>query len=309
MVFIVPAALLAVLCFSCNAKSKKEAKADAVPLSSLSSGALAADTSAVMERSAPEADKEYGQVPGNTGSPRQPQTKFTPPKLASPDWDKKIIKTADLHIEVKDFQSYTGRLRNAVKASGGYIAKEELTQSSGEISTTVAIKVPVDRFEDLLQQLPSDSDRLMEKKIESEDVTMEFVDTKSKLETKKEVRERYLELLKQAHSMKDIISIQNEINDIQEEMDQASGRITWLGHSAAYSTINLRFYQVLDGGRREDPSPTFFHQLRDSVAEGWKGFSSLLLGMMSVWPLWIALGFAAVWIRKAMRSVRSKPAA
>jgi hypothetical protein len=92
-------------------------------------------------------------------------------------------------------------------------------------------------------------------------------------------------------------------------MDQASGRIAWLGHSSAYSTINLRFYQVLDGGVQEDPSPTFFHQLRDSVIEGWKGFSSLLLGMMSVWPLWIALGFAAVWIRKAMRSVRSKPVA
>jgi hypothetical protein len=231
------------------------------------------------------------------------------PPPVSPDWDKKIIKTADLHIEVKDFQGYTNRLHNAVKASGGYIAKEELTQTSGEIDNTVAIKVPVDRFEDLLRQLPSDSDRLMEKKIESEDVTMEFVDTKSKLETKKEVRERYLELLKQAHSMKDIIAIQNEINDIQEEMDQASGRITWLGHSAAYSTVNLRFYQVLEGVRREDPSPTFFHQLRDSVVEGWKGFSSLLLGMMSVWPLWIALFFGAIWIKKLMRSVRSKPAA
>lgn len=306
MIIIVPAALLAVLCFSCNNIKGKEAKADAVTLSTVADAPVAADTSVMLEDAKVGAD--YEKAPGDPGSPRQGNRVPAPPPV-SPDWDKKIIKTADLHIEVKDFQRYTSRLHNAVKASGGYIAKEELTQSSGEIDNTVAIKVPVDRFEDLLQQLPSDSDRLMEKKIESEDVTMEFVDTKSKLETKKEVRERYLELLKQAHSMKDIISIQNEINEIQEDMDQASGRITWLGHSAAYSTINLRFYQVLEGGRREDPSPTFFHQLRDSVVEGWKGFSSLLLGMTSVWPLWIALGFAAVWIRKAMRSVRSKPAA
>jgi hypothetical protein len=308
MVVIVRAALLAVLCFSCNGVTRKEAKADAVTLMTVSNAPVAADTSGMMERSGLVADKDDEQLPGNPSSPQQ-HNKVPAPPPVSPDWDKKIIKTADLHIEVKDFQRYTNRLHNAVKASGGYIAKEELTQSSGEIDNTVAIKVPVDRFEDLLQQLPSDSDRLMEKKIESEDFTMEFVDTKSKLETKKEVRERYLDLLKQAHSMKDIISIQNEINDIQEQMEQASGRIAWLGHSSAYSTINLRFYQVLDGGVREDPSPTFFHQLRDSVVEGWKGFSSLLLGMMSVWPLWIALGFAAVWIRKAMRSVRSKPVA
>ena len=295
---IVPAALLAVLCFSCNSTEMK-AKADVVTEAPAAKGAAYADSSAV-------ADREYEQAPGNPGNAQQ-RNKVPAPPPAYPDWDRKIVKTADLHIEVKDFQRYTSRLHNAVKASGGYIAQEQQAQTAAEIDNTVSIKVPVDRFDDLLQQLPSDSDRLMEKKITSEDVTMELVDTKSKLETKKEVRERYLDLLRQAHSMKDIITVQNEINDIQEQMDQASGRIAWLGHSSAYSTINLRFYQVLDIGVREDPSPTFFHQLRDSVLEGWKGLSSLLLGMMSVWPLWIAFGFAAVWIRKVLRGIRSKP--
>lgn len=302
IVFIVSAALLAVLCFSCNAVSRKEAKADAVTLAPVASGATAADSSMM-------AHPEYGQVPGNPGSARRQGNNLPAPPPAYPDWDKKIIKTADLHIEVKDFQRYTSRLHNAVKAAGGYIAQEQQTQTAAEIDNTVSIKVPVDRFDDLLQQLPSDSDRLMEKKVTSEDVTMELVDTKSKIETKKEVRERYLELLRQAHSMKDIITVQNEINDIQEQMDQASGRVAWLGHSAAYSTINLRFYQEFNGVVREDPSPTFFRQLRDSVVEGWKGLSSLLLGMISVWPLWIALGFAVVWIRKVLRGIRSKPVA
>jgi Domain of unknown function (DUF4349) len=304
MKVIVPAALLAMLCFSCNSVRNKEAKVDAVTLAPVASGAMAADTSVMVDNL--KADKEDEQVPPSPGSPQQ-RNKVPAPPPVYPDWDRKIIKTADLHIEVNDFQRYTSRLHNAVKASGGYIAQEELTQSSGEIDNTVSIKVPVDRFDNLLLQLPSDSDRLVEKKITSEDVTMEFVDTKSKLETKKEVRERYLDLLKQARSMKDIIAIQNEINDIQEEMDQASGRITWLGHSAAYSTVNLRFYQVLDARVREDPSPSFFRQLKNSVVEGWKGFSSLLLGMISVWPLWIALIFGTIWIKKLLLGIRSKP--
>ena len=250
-------------------------------------------------------DKEDEQAPGSPANHQQ-QQKPIASAPAYPDWDKKIIKTADLHIEVKDFQRYTSRLHNAVKEFGGYVAQEQQTQTASEIDNTVSIKVPVDKFDDLLLQLPSDSDRLMEKKITSEDVTMDFVDTKSKLETKKEVRERYLELLRQAHSMKDIIAVQNEINDIQGQMDQASGRIAWLGHSAAYSTINLRFYQVLESGVREEPSPSFFRQLEDSVAEGWKGFSSLLLGMISVWPLWIGLAVGIVWLRKMMRGIRSR---
>ncbi len=185
-----------------------------------------------------------------------------------------------------------------MKQAGGYIAQEQLSQNAGEIDNTVTIKVPVDRFESLMGEMPGDSDKLEEKKIASEDVTMELVDTKSHLQTKKEVRERYLELLKQAHNMKDIIAIQNEIDGIQQEMDEATGRIAWLGHSSTYSTINLRFYQVLDERIREEPAPGFAHRLQDAIRDGWTGLSSLLLELISVWPLWLALGFAVVWFRK-----------
>ena len=165
-----PVALLAVLCFSCNGVANEKAEADMVTAPPAVNGAVSADSSVM-------ADREDQQVPGNPGSPAQ-HNKVPAPPPAYPDWDKKIIKTADLHIEVKDFQRYTSRLHNAVKASGGYIAQEQQAQTAAEIDNTVSIKVPVDRFDDLLQQLPSDSDRLMEKKVTSEDVTMEFVDTR-----------------------------------------------------------------------------------------------------------------------------------
>ena len=311
-VFTVPSALLVLFCAACNGSREynKEAKADNVASAPVIGDAASADSTRVA------VDNEDQQTPEQTDKPRRPDKgpdgsgkPADGSATAYPDWDRKIVKTADLAIEVKNFQRYTGRLHSAVKQSGGYIAQEQQTQSSGEIENTVSIKVPVDRFQDLLEALPGDSDRLVEKKISSEDVTMELVDTKSRLETKKEVRERYLDLLKQVHTMKDIIAVQNEINDIQQQMDQASGRIAWLGHSAAYSTINLRFYQVLDAGVRDDPSPSFFHRLAESVSEGWKGVSSLFLELMSVWPLWIALGFGIGWIRKSMRAARSKAVA
>ena len=139
---------------------------------------------------------------------------------------------------------------------------------------------------------------------------MEVVDTKSRLETKKEVRERYLDLLRQAHSMKDILSIQQEIDGIQEEMDAASGRITYLSHSAAFSTINLKFFQVLNPGADETPTsqPTFLHRIKLSFLEGWEYLSTVGLGLLSIWPLWLTaiLGYAT-WRRHRARLSR-KPA-
>lgn len=144
---------------------------------------------------------------------------------ANPDWDKKIVKTANLQLEVKNYRSFYDQLHQAVRQSGGYIAQEEQSQSSYKIENTVSIKVPVARFDEFLSQLASDSDRLVEKKFNAEDVTLDIVDTKSRLETKREVRERYPELLREARNMNDILKVQHEISDIQEEMEGAAGRI------------------------------------------------------------------------------------
>jgi hypothetical protein len=268
----------------------------------MGSGVTVADSTAVAT------DYKFEQTRSSDQSPAQKNKQPAPPPVANPDWDKKIIKTADLNVEVKSFRTFADRLRQNVKNSGGYIAQEQQTQSLSTIENTVTIKVPVDRFEDLLGEMASDSDRLVEKKISSEDVTTQLVDTRSRLETKKEVRERYLELLRQAKSMKDILAVQDVINNVQEEMDAAAGRIAYLGHSAAFSTIHLKFYQVLDASVKDDPSPTFWHKLRDSVNEGWTWLSSLVLGLTSIWPLFLVGGLGWMIVRRRLDNTRQKAA-
>ena len=298
-----PAALLLFLCPGCNNSNHKSRNPDAAVLKkgeSAGLGLVAADSTAVAT------DYEFEQTRPQDQTPGQKNKVPAPPPVANPDWDKKIIKTADLNVEVKSFPTFANRLRQNVKRSGGYIAQEQQTQSLSAIENTVTIKVPVDQFEDLMQGLTSDSDRLVEKKISTEDVTSQMVDTRSRLETKKEVRERYLELLRQAKNMKDILAVQDVINGVQEDMDAAAGRIAYLGHSAAFSTINLKFYQVLDASVKEDPSPTFWHKLRDSVNEGWSWLSSLVLGLTSVWPLFLLGGLGWMVARKRLYNIRQK---
>jgi hypothetical protein len=45
--------------------------------------------------------------------------------------------------------------------------------------------------------------------------------------------------------MKEILQVQQEINSIQEQMESASGRINYLSHQSAYSTIHLQYFQYL----------------------------------------------------------------
>lgn len=317
MRYSIPAALLLLLFFSCQNRSNYRAKIEvpaistnATPAANDFANASSADSTAVSSSYLRTPDEDQYKSPSGTPQPSAP-TKQTPipTAVSNPDWDKKIIKTAELSIETKSFTRFTDRIHRLVRDNGGYIAQEEQTQSAGQIDNIISIKIPVDRFDDLLQQLPADSDRLTEKKVTSQDVSMEVVDTRSRLETKKEVRERYLDLLKQAHKMGDILSLQQEIDGIQEQMDAAAGRIAYLSHSAAFSTINLKFYQILDPAAEiPTPEPGFLDKIKRSFLAGWETLSSVCLGLLSVWPVWLAAGLGYMaWRRNRTRFIK-KPA-
>ncbi|MEJ7822849.1 MAG: DUF4349 domain-containing protein, partial [Chitinophagaceae bacterium] len=156
----------------------------------------------------------------------------------SADWDKKIIKTAFLKLEVKDFKTYSNIVHQAAKQYGGYVANEEQNQSEEKIESTISIKVPVEKFESIMNQLTSGAEKMVEKKITTEDVTGEVVDTKSRLLAKAQMRLKYLEFLKQSKNMEDVLKVQSEINNIQEEIESASGRVNYLSHQSAFSTVN-----------------------------------------------------------------------
>lgn len=235
----------------------------------------------------------------NQTKPQIPVTKL--------NWDKKIIKTASINFEIKDFKKYNAAFRDKVKQVGGYIAQEQQSESEYKIENTLTIKVPVDQFDNAVQLLITDIEKLNEKKISSEDVTTEFVDTRSRLESKKQVRLRYIDLLKQAKNMEDILSVQSEINGIQEEIESASGRIEYLNHSSSFSTINLTFYQILNPAVAEPAKPSFSTKFSTAFKDGWNWIQEVFIIITSIWPLLFAV-FGTYLIYRRTRKPKVKAA-
>jgi hypothetical protein len=227
-------------------------------------------------------------------------------EVYNPDWDKKIIKTATLKIEVKDFKIYNDNVHKTVKQFGGYIAQEEQNLSDEKSETVISIKVPVDQFETMMNQLPGGDVKVLERKITTEDVTGEVVDTRSRLEAKKQMRLKYLEFLKQSKNMEEVLLVQNEINSIQEEIESAAGRIGFLSKQSSYSTINLTFFQPLAGYKPSDVTPSFLTRVSSGFKTGASWVADLFVGLIAVWPLLlIVIGIYFGWkkIKSAQKIV------
>jgi len=242
--------------------------------------------------------------------PGEPEKKKQPDQsqpVPNPDWDKKIIKNASLNLEVKDYNSFYKSFREKVRSLGGYVAQEEQTQSDYKIENTLIIKIPVDQFDNALALLTSNVEKINERKISSQDVTAEFVDTKSRVEAKKQVRQRYMDLLKQAKNMEEILSVQSEINGIQEEIESATGRIEYLGHSSSFSTIQLTYYQVLNSSAKDNSKPSFGKEIGNAFKTGLGWIVDLFIGLVSIWPLFL-LTFVLIIIYKKIKAPKPKQA-
>ncbi len=275
------AALLLCLVFACNSSADNRLVQE-----------VAADQAAPMPDKKNEEQKP----------PQQPNTTTT----THQDWDKKIIKNASLHIEVADYDAYNQQVHNNLKQWGGYIAQEEQKTTEYQKENTIFIKVPVDQFDNIVQSLSSGKDKVLVKRITSEDVTGEMVDTRARMEAKRQIRERYMDFLKQAKNMEEILQVQNVINDIQVQIESATGRVNYLTHASAFSTIQLTFFQVIRPGAPEEPkTPSFGFRVLDSLKNGLMWVGELLLLVLNLWPLLLLGGFI-YWSFKRWRTTRVK---
>jgi hypothetical protein len=235
--------------------------------------------------------KPEDQQPSSNKNPRDKT-------LKKEDWDKKIIKMANLNIEVKDYAIFTGQLHQKIKMVGGYISGEMQQETDYKIENTITIKVPVDQFDNAITELTASKEKIIEKKISAEDVTTEVIDTKSRIEAKKQVRLRYLDLLRQAKNMEEILQVENEINDIEGQLESAAGRMKYLNHATAFSTINLTYSQVFDAKMPGEKIPSYLHQVSEAFKEGLRWVANIIVALISIWPLWVASLLAWLVIKK-----------
>ena len=108
-----------------------------------------------------------------------------------------------------------------------------------------------------------------------------------------------MDLLKQAKNMEEILSVQSEINGVQDQIEAAAGRIQYLGHSTAFSTINLTYYQVLNVSAKDtDQPPSFAAKLNSAFNTGWSWIGDLFIGLVSIWPLLLLTVFSIAVYKK-----------
>ena len=145
------------------------------------------------------------------------------------------------------------------------------------------------------------------KKITSKDVTQEYLDLESRLKTKKTVKKRYEEILRsKASTIDEILSAEEAIRVLQEEIEAKEGRLRYLKNRVGLSQINLHIYQTVEQKiEPQEYKASFADKLQKQFLHGWGMILSVILSIVNVWPLAIIglvfLFFKRNWILNKLK--------
>jgi hypothetical protein len=154
---------------------------------------------------------------------------------------ERLIKEGTMTIEVPadGFQRAFSQVVDAARALGGsVVASTSSSSPDGGTAGSVTVRVPVDRYEDLLVGVGGIGE-VRGQDITTKDVTGEFTDLQSRLRHARAQERFYLGLLEEAQSVNDAIAVQQQLDGIQSSIEQLQGRLTLLEDRTSFSTLTV----------------------------------------------------------------------
>jgi hypothetical protein len=237
------------------------------------------------------------------------------PQPAAESLPHKIIYTAQVDLNVNDFDKATEQLGRLAKENEGYIAKSYVTGSPGSPRTgNWTVRVKVENFATFMTAVEKLGE-LRSSKTDSEDITDKFYDLKAHIKTNKIEEEGLQKLLIEKApngKLEDLIAVRRELRAIRAEIEQQEGRLQrWDKESTlatATITLNDRYGYVPANTPAFGTTVgrTFSGSLDAMFALGqW-----LILFVVAVAPWLLLLAVPGVpgvlWVRNQVR--RSRPA-
>jgi hypothetical protein len=218
------------------------------------------------------------------------------------DLGNRIVRTATVNLEVRKGgigDAISQATEVAARNKGIYVAATTSLPSDGVARGQVTFRVPVVAFETVLRDLKALGTYRGEKS-STDDVTGDYVDLKGQLTAWRAQERTYLRLLDRARSIADVISVQNQLQQVQSNIERLQGQVNYLEDQSSYATIELSLTEP-GAGAAGRPKGTFA-KAWDVALNGLVGMAAAAL-VLVVWlvPLAALGGVALLAVRLVRR--------
>lgn len=208
-----------------------------------------------------------------------------------PSQGRLLIRTVMITAETTNYNQVAADLESRVRECGGYIEYSSMhgTGNNKDLrSGSYTVRVPADKLDSLIEAVGT-SCTVTSSNESTTDVTLEYVDTKARIESLRVEYDQLLTLLSQAEDLDTIIVLQNRLTDVRYQIESAESRVRVLENQVQYATLTLTLNEVLEEKEVEEPHVvTYGEKVSNQFKQTWENtvefFQNALLGLIACIP-------------------------
>lgn len=217
--------------------------------------------------------------------------------------EQKIIKTARLAFETKDVEATHKKILQLASQYKGLVQNDNSGKDYNRIYKNLTVRIPTENFQQFIDGISEGVAYFDQKDISRQDVSEEFVDLEARLKAKRVLEERYLELLKKANKVEEMLQIERELSNIREEIEAKQGRLQYLQSQVSMSTVNIEFYKTT---AETGITQSYGQKMKNALQGGWNGISVFFLGILYLWPLFLVAIIVVIILRIFLKKRKPK---
>lgn len=186
---------------------------------------------------------------------------------------RKIIYTANLDLETKDYNSACTALRQAAAEAGGYMesTNEYGSAENGNRSAYFCFRIPSDKYRSFLGAV-DESGSVVRRSESTEDITSSYVDVEARIASLEAQKAKLEELREKAETLEDLLTIEGRISDVQYQLESYIAQRRLYDNQVDYCTVNVSVDEVAV----YTPVNTFGSRIRSAFGDSLDGFADFL---------------------------------
>ena len=200
------------------------------------------------------------------------QAEIVTDEVAVAATDRKIIRNADITIEVGSTPEAQHRVTSIAETHGGFVVtseskqRENIDPSQRTVDFKLVVRIPFDQFGVALDEIRKLASNIPEEKTNGQDVTEEFIDLEARIKTQKALELQFMEIMRQATKIADALEVQSKLADVRTEIEKLEGRKRFLENRSSLATITVNI-QAPKPAIATTPTG-FRHSLREAASDG-----------------------------------------
>lgn len=245
---------------------------------------------------------DSGSVPGQAqraadeGAQLAPHEGTGPAVPALPELAPAVIKDASIDLEVGSgaFGEAVDRATSIASRYGGYVLSSTVRGDEAKRGS-ITLRVPADRFEEAIRDLRG-LGTVGAESISGREVGQEFVDLHARLRNARAQQAVLLNLMGEAVTIPQTIHVQRELEGVQLEIEELTGRLRYLRDRTALGTIVVNLAEV-----GAPAAPGVFGRAWDRAVDVFLGLAYVVIVALGVLVPTAVLGLAGLLVWRRLR--------